>query len=113
MAISSRRKQGLVEIGRMHVFRRSSPPSFIVNFPTKKHWRQPSRLEYIESGLTDLVMQVRQNEIRSIAVPPLGCGLGGLDWDEVKPRIVRAFGELADVRVFLYEPICGVCASNP
>jgi O-acetyl-ADP-ribose deacetylase (regulator of RNase III) len=97
--------QGLVEVGRVHVVRRSSPPRFVINFPTKKHWRQPSKLEYIDSGLADLITQVRENEILSIAVPPLGCGLGGLDWDDVKPRIVRSFSELPGVRVLLYEPM--------
>lgn len=98
-------EQGLVEVGRVHVVRRSSPPRFVINFPTKKHWRQPSKLEYIDSGLADLVVKIRQHDIRSIAVPSLGCGLGGLDWGEVKPRIVRALGELDGVRVLLYEPV--------
>jgi O-acetyl-ADP-ribose deacetylase (regulator of RNase III) len=69
-----------------------------------EHWRHPSKLEYIESGLADLVTQVRDLGIRSIAIPPLGCGLGGLDWSEVKPRIIEAFGSLPNVRVALFEP---------
>jgi O-acetyl-ADP-ribose deacetylase (regulator of RNase III) len=97
-------KQGAVAVGRMHVVHRSSPPRFVINFPTKTHWRQPSKLEYVESGLADLVAQVRAQDIGSIAIPPLGCGLGGLAWDEVKPRIVEAFGPLPAVRVMLFEP---------
>lgn len=97
-------KAGEVEVGRMHVVRRLASPRFIINFPTKKHWRQPSRLEYVRDGLRDLVEQVRALGIASIAVPPLGCGLGGLDWSVVKPLIVAAFAELPDVRVLLFEP---------
>lgn len=95
-------KAGAVEVGRVHVVERPTPPRFVINFPTKQHWRQPSKLAYIDAGLVDLVAQVREREIRSIAVPPLGCGLGGLDWSEVEPRIVDAFGALPDVRVLLY-----------
>jgi O-acetyl-ADP-ribose deacetylase (regulator of RNase III) len=97
-------KQGAVSIGNMHIVRRSTPPRFVINFPTKKHWRHASTLEYVESGLADLVAQIRKLDIHSIAVPPLGCGLGGLEWAEVKPRIIEAFESLPDVRVVLYEP---------
>jgi O-acetyl-ADP-ribose deacetylase (regulator of RNase III) len=97
-------KQGSVAIGRMHVVNRSTSPRFVINFPTKKQWRHPSKLEYIESGLADLIGRVRELGIRSIAVPPLGCGLGGLDWTEVRSRIVEAFEPLPDVRVVLFEP---------
>lgn len=98
-------KQGAVAVGSMHVVHRATRPRFVINFPTKKHWRHPSKLEYIDSGLADLVMQVRKLDIRSIAIPPLGCGLGGLDWSEVKPRIIEAFGPLPEVRVVLFEPV--------
>jgi len=97
-------KQGVVAIGRMQVVHRSTSPLFVINFPTKMHWRHPSKLEYIESGLADLVTQIRELGIRSIAIPPLGCGLGGLDWSEVKPRIIDALSSLPDVRVVLFEP---------
>ncbi|HEY3448104.1 MAG TPA: macro domain-containing protein [Myxococcales bacterium] len=97
-------KAGEVVPGRMHVVRRIASPRFIINFPTKKHWRNPSKLEYVRDGLKDLVTQVRQLGIRSIAIPPLGCGNGGLDWTDVKPLILRAFEPLADVRVVLFEP---------
>jgi O-acetyl-ADP-ribose deacetylase (regulator of RNase III) len=79
-------------------------PRYIINFPTKRHWRGKSRMEDVEAGLVALVEEVRTREIRSIAVPPLGCGLGGLDWDEVRPRIEAAFAELPDVDVHLYAP---------
>ncbi len=77
---------------------------YVINFPTKEHWKGSSRMEYIVSGLEALVQEVRALKIRSIAVPPLGCGLGGLVWDEVRPRIERAFETLPEVRVLLYEP---------
>jgi O-acetyl-ADP-ribose deacetylase (regulator of RNase III) len=79
-------------------------PRFIVNFPTKRHWRNNSRIEDIAAGLTALVADVERLEIRSIAIPPLGCGLGGLKWQEVRPMIERAFSALPNVRVLLYEP---------
>lgn len=79
-------------------------PRCIINFPTKKHWIGKSRYEYIESGLEALVEQVRSLGIRSIAVPPLGCGNGGLDWAKVRPMIERAFSSVPDVRVLLYAP---------
>ena len=77
-------------------------PNYIVNFPTKDHWRGKSKVDVIRSGLHDLVEQVRRLKIRSIAIPPLGCGNGGLDWDDVRPLIEEAFARLdqVDVRVF-------------
>lgn len=75
----------------------------IVNFPTKDKWREPSRIEYISDGLKSLKKEIDEHHIKSIAIPPLGCGNGGLLWDDVKKLIV---GELqdADVDVYLYEP---------
>src|SRR5688572_2512693 len=95
-----------VQPGRMFVFEtgRLTNPRFIINFPTKRHWRGKSRIEDIEAGLTALVEEIRRREIRSIAVPPLGVGLGGLDWAEVRERIERALGRLEDVRVVVFEP---------
>lgn len=98
-------KLGQVVVGQMHVVARLEPPRYIINFPTKKHWKNPSRLEYVESGLRDLVALVRKLQLRSIAIPPLGCGNGGLEWSEVRPLIERAFAELSDVRVVLFEPV--------
>lgn len=97
-------RDGTLTVGRVRIFERSTSPRFIVSFPTKKHWRAPSRLEWIEQGLTDLVVQIGQREIRSIAIPALGCGLGGLAWSEVRPRIEAAFAARPAVRVVLFEP---------
>lgn len=79
-------------------------PRYIINFPTKRHWRGKSKIEDIESGLKALIGEVRSREISSIAVPPLGCGNGGLKWSDVLPRIEQAFEMLPDVRVLVYEP---------
>ncbi len=97
---------GEVQPGRMFVFDLHSMlnPKYIVNFPTKRDWRVNSRYEDIESGLTALLAEVRRLGIRSIAVPPLGCGLGGLDWNKVRPMIEQAFAQLPDVRVSMFEP---------
>lgn len=99
-------RQGAVIPGRMLVHETGwlTGPKFIINFPTKRHWRARSRIEDIESGLAALVGEVKRLEIRSIAVPPLGCGLGGLDWADVRPRIETAFRPLEDVDVHLFEP---------
>jgi len=75
----------------------------IVNFPTKKHWKQPSQYEYIESGLKSLVEYIIENKITSIAIPPLGCGNGGLDWNIVKPMIEKYLSAL-NAQIYLYEP---------
>jgi O-acetyl-ADP-ribose deacetylase (regulator of RNase III) len=99
-------KREAVQPGRMFVFETGqlTLPRFIINFPTKRHWRGKSRIEDIDAGLVDLVNVIRNKGIRSIAIPPLGAGLGGLDWNEVRPRIERALAELADVRVLVFEP---------
>jgi len=99
-------RRGEIVIGKVHVVvERRDPWFFVINFPTKQSWRQPSRLEYIDAGLVDLVKHVRGHDIQSIAIPPLGCGLGGLDWAVVKPRIVEAMSALPDVRVVLFVPL--------
>jgi O-acetyl-ADP-ribose deacetylase (regulator of RNase III)/uncharacterized protein YwgA len=92
--------------GRVFVFdlERIYYPRYIINFPTKKHWKANSRLEYIEAGLESLVKEIRNRRISSIAVPPLGCGLGGLDWNVVRPIIEKAFSQLPEVQVLLFEP---------
>ena len=92
--------------GKMLVFATGQlhNPRFVINFPTKRHWRGKSRIEDIESGLQALVQEVRERKIKSIAIPPLGCGLGGLDWADVRPRIERALAALPDVRAIVYEP---------
>jgi len=99
-----RRKE--VQPGRMFVFNTGQMinPRYIINFPTKRHWRGKSRYEDIESGLKALVREVEKREIRSIAIPPLGSGLGGLQWPRVKEMIAAAFEEIPDVQGKLYEP---------
>lgn len=79
-------------------------PRWIVNFPTKQHWRGDSRMVWIESGLDDLCCFIIEHKVRSIAIPPLGAGNGGLDWNEVKPKIQAALEALEDVEVLVYEP---------
>lgn len=79
-------------------------PSYIINFPTKREWRHPSRLEDIDGGLIDLVATAKRLGIQSIAIPALGAGLGGLHWPTVRERIERAFSVIPDVLVLLYEP---------
>jgi O-acetyl-ADP-ribose deacetylase (regulator of RNase III) len=95
-----------VQPGHMFVYETGqlTPPRFIINFPTKRHWRGKSRIEDIDAGLVDLVKVIGDKGIRSIAIPPLGSGLGGLDWQEVRPRIERALAELPDVQVLVFEP---------
>jgi O-acetyl-ADP-ribose deacetylase (regulator of RNase III) len=99
-------KTGEVELGRMQVWPTESPtgPRYVINFPTKGHWRAGSRMVDIERGLQDLVRVVRELGIRSLALPPLGCGNGGLDWRRVEPRIRAAVADLDDVDVVLYPP---------
>jgi O-acetyl-ADP-ribose deacetylase (regulator of RNase III) len=99
-------KREEVQPGRMFVYEvgQLTTPRYIINFPTKRHWRGKSRIEDIESGLKALVGEIRQRGIRSIAIPPLGSGLGGLDWNDVRPRIEAAMHELPDVRVRIFEP---------
>jgi O-acetyl-ADP-ribose deacetylase (regulator of RNase III) len=96
---------GRVQLGRMFVFDsgRIERPRYIINFPTKEHWRSRSRLADIDTGLDDLRRVLTELEIESVAVPPLGCGLGGLRWADVRPRIERALGTLP-IRVLVYEP---------
>jgi O-acetyl-ADP-ribose deacetylase (regulator of RNase III) len=95
-----------VQPGRMFVFEtgRLTNPRLIVNFPTKRHWRGKSRIEDIDAGLAALGVEIRQRGIRSIAIPPLGAGLGGLDWNEVRAHIEHALGDLDQVKVILFEP---------
>ncbi|MEX2488715.1 MAG: macro domain-containing protein [Pseudomonadales bacterium] len=99
-------KNQLVEPGRMFVFETGqlTSPRYIINFPTKRHWRGASRMEDIEAGLKSLVDTILQYRIQSVAIPPLGSGLGGLDWADVKPRIEAALQPLSDVQVIVYEP---------
>jgi O-acetyl-ADP-ribose deacetylase (regulator of RNase III) len=99
-------KSNEISVGHMFVTQRRDllGPKWIINFPTKKHWRHPSKLEWITTGLDDLKCVILKNDIRSIALPPLGSGNGGLDWQDVRPKIEAALGALANVDVTVYEP---------
>lgn len=95
-----------VKVGQMFVTETGEldGPRWIINFPTKDHWKGNSRLEWVESGLEDLKRVLRERKIRSVAIPPLGAGNGGLDWPTVKARIDAALYELEDVEVIVFEP---------
>ncbi len=99
-------KRNEVRIGHMFVTenRTLNGPKWLINFPTKKHWRHPSKLEWIIEGLIDLRSVIREKAIQSIALPPLGCGSGGLEWTEVRREIERALGDLPNVNVLVFEP---------
>lgn len=99
-------KSGELHLGSVHVWatQQLTGPRFIINFPTKGHWKSASRLADIERGLDDLVRVISDLDIRSIAVPPLGCGNGGLDWAVVEPVIRTKLEPLLDVEVHLYPP---------
>ena len=99
-------RRGEVQPGRMFVFETGAltNPRYIINFPTKRHWRGNSRIEDIDAGLKDLATVIRQRDIRSIAVPPLGAGLGGLEWSEVRPRIEETLRAFNDLDVVVFEP---------
>ena len=103
-AAACRRKE--VQPGRMFVFEtgRLTPPRYIINFPTKRHWRGKARTEDIDAGLAALIEEVQRRGIRSVAVPPLGAGLGGLKWEQVRPLIEAAAREIPDVQVIVFEP---------
>ena len=98
-------KRKEVQPGRMFVHETGQlSPRYIINFPTKRHWRSKSRMEDIEAGLDALVREIRERDIQSIAIPPLGSTLGGLRWDDVRPRIEAALSGLGDVEIMLFEP---------
>jgi len=94
-----------VEVGRMFVTKRSDMlgPRWIINFPTKKHWRHPSKLEWVAEGLRDLRRVIIEEGIGSIAIPPLGAGNGGLDWAKVRPLIEAELRDL-NIDILVYEP---------
>ncbi len=99
---------GEVRLGEMQIFDLgglAGGPRWIINFPTKGHWKARSRLCDIDAGLADLAVKIRALGIKSIAVPPLGCGNGGLLWSDVRPRIETALAVLAETRVLLFAPV--------
>jgi O-acetyl-ADP-ribose deacetylase (regulator of RNase III) len=96
-----------VRVGKMFTVSLDSltNPQYIINFPTKKHWKGKSHIEYVRDGLEDLLREIERLDIHSIALPPLGCGNGGLDWEsEVRPLIEEAFARVPQVRVQAFEP---------
>ncbi len=99
-------EQDAVSVGHMFVHARDAivGPRWIINFPTKRHWRRPSRMEWIRDGLEDLGRVVREHGIRSLAIPPVGAGNGGLDWTDVRREIEAALADLHDVDITIYEP---------
>ncbi len=94
-----------VQTGKMFVtpVHELDGPRWIVNFPTKQHWRAPSRLEWVIDGLQDLRRFLIEQQVKSIAIPPLGAGNGGLEWTEVREQIERALGDL-DIDILVFEP---------
>ena len=112
-AYASACKSSHVVTGKMFIYNLGAiaTPKYIINFPTKDHWRRKSKIEYIKDGLDDLVTQIQILNIKSISIPPLGSGNGGLDWNDVKQLITKAFMELPDVEVRLFEPV-GTPAAN-
>ncbi len=99
-------KKGEVRIGKMLVVKEHtlSGETIIINFPTKTEWFKKSQYSYIEDGLKDLVRVIIEYKIQSIAIPPLGCGNGGLDWNKVKKMIETHLGNLNEVAIQVYEP---------
>jgi len=99
-------KQKEILLGKMFVYetRLLISPAYIINFPTKQHWREITQIEDIKSGLQDLVKIIVQLRIKSIALPPFGCELDGLNWDKVRACIENAFVNLTDVEVIIFKP---------
>ena len=99
-------KENEVRPGRMFVFETAqlTSPRYVINFPTKRHWRGKSRIEDIDAGLIALAKEIRSRGISSIAIPPLGSGLGGLDWTAVRKRIEATLSELGEVKIVVFEP---------
>ncbi len=97
---------GQLQPGNPFIFRQPAPsgPRYIINFPTKRHWRDKSNLEDIRTALKTLAAQLPALGIKSIAVPALGAGLGGLDWDQVKAIVHEELAPLANIEVTMYEP---------
>lgn len=99
-------KNNEVQIGKIFVSEtgKFTNPKYIINFPTKKHWRYPSKIEWVKEGLKDLRNFLVHNKIRSIAIPPLGCGNGKLKWSDVKPLIINFLGDISNLEILLFEP---------
>lgn len=106
--------RGDVQPGHMFVHETGRlAPRWIINFPTKRHWRGKSRIEDIQAGMAALMREIQARDIKSIAIPPVGSGLGGLDWRTVRPIIESALTELPDLRATVFEPAERVQAPSP
>lgn len=92
-----------IKIGQIHEYYDRATGKLIINFPTKVHWRDKSDLNHIAAGLITLARYIEASRIKSIAIPPLGCGLGGLDWNVVEPLIRYTLQDLP-IRVVIYPP---------
>lgn len=96
---------GIVHIGSVHWSSTGvAQPRWAIHLPTKLHWRNPSKLEWVEAGMQDLVAQVRLEDVKSVAIPALGCGLGGLRWEEVEPVIKKACESEPSVKWVIFPP---------
>ena len=94
---------GNIKTGLMHLWKSPDSP-WVINFPTKDHWRDPSKMEWVVEGLQSLVETLKGLEVKSIAIPPLGCGLGGLQWYQVRAEIKRVHDlHWKEIRVVVYE----------
>ncbi len=99
-------KNGIIKIGKLFITEtnRLTNPKYIINFPTKKDWKHPSKLSWIKDGLIELRNFIIEKNIKSIAIPPLGCGNGKLDWNDVKPLILDSINGIANLTAYIYEP---------
>ncbi len=99
-------KNKTIDIGKLLLVDESTleKKKFILNFPTKNHWSNPSKIEYIEEGLKDLVRIIENNNFESMAIPALGCGLGGLEWENVKLLLEKYLGNLEGIEIVIFEP---------
>ena len=102
-------KRGEVQVGHVLVTHNNDliSPRWIINFPTKKHWRNPSKMEWIQEGLKDLVRVLKEKQVQSVALPPLGCGNGGLQWELVRREMEAVLSSLENVDVVIFEPTEG------
>jgi O-acetyl-ADP-ribose deacetylase (regulator of RNase III) len=103
-----------MKIGKVFVTETNSMnnPKFIINFPTKKHWKFPSKISYIEDGLISLKDFILTQKISSVAIPPLGRGNGKLNWNIVKPLIINSLKDTNNIDVVIYEPLNISLSSN-